>query len=561
MAGYVRQSLSSIVDGEDIIAAPLNAEFNQLQAAFNNTTGHPHDGSAGNGPQINLTSAVTGYLPAANGGTGAKNYFFGTVAPTANDDSVDGFFNGSIWLDAVANRAYMYTGGSGAGVAEWTEFTNTALDATLTALAGLSTAADKVPYFTGTDTAALADFPSYGRTLVANTTAGDARSDLGLVIGTDVQAQDAELAAIAGLTSAADSLPYFTGSGTAALATFTTAGRNLVDDADASAQRTTLGLAIGTDVQAYDSGLAALAAFNTNGILVQTANNTFAARTLTAPAAGITVSNGDGVSGNPTLALANDLAALEGMSGTGIAVHTTTDTWTERTITGTANEITLTNGNGVSGNPTVSLPSALTFTGKTVTGGTFSAPTISGAYTISGGTDIAVADGGTGASTAANARTNLGVYDHVIDSVHGAYTTHAALSTAIPLDDTIPQVTEGDEILSVVITPKTTTNKLRVRVRINGTLTTSIQALIAALFVNGGANAVRASYGTVGSVNFEANVTLEYEYTPGSTSAQTLSVRVGAGGAAGPVYLNGSTASRIFGGTSASTITVEEIRA
>jgi len=52
MAGYIRQS--SFIDGDTISASLFNNEYNQLLAAFNNSTGHKHDGTAAEGPVIAL---------------------------------------------------------------------------------------------------------------------------------------------------------------------------------------------------------------------------------------------------------------------------------------------------------------------------------------------------------------------------------------------------------------------------------------------------------------------------------------------------------------------------
>lgn len=117
------------------------------------------------------------------------------------------------------------------------------LDGTLTALAGVTTAADKLIYATGSDAFSTATLTSFARTILDDADAATARATLGVSIGSQVQAYDATLAALSGVTTAANKLIYATGADQFATTDLSAFGRTLIDDADAAAARSTLGAA------------------------------------------------------------------------------------------------------------------------------------------------------------------------------------------------------------------------------------------------------------------------------------------------------------------------------
>ena len=189
------------------------------------------------------------------------------------------------------------------------------------------------------------------------TSAINARIALGLNIGSNVQAWDLDLDALAALST--QGIPCRAAAGTWNIRTLVApaAGITITNPAGISGNFT---FALADDLLALEN-------LGGTGIAARTAANTWAQRSLTQPAAGFTINNADGVAGNPTFALSDDLSALESLGGTGIAVRTAANTWTQRTITGTANKITVTDGDGVSGNPTITIPDSVTFVTPTVT--------------------------------------------------------------------------------------------------------------------------------------------------------------------------------------------------
>lgn len=147
----------------------------------------------------------------------------------------------------------------------------------------------------------------------------------------------------------------------------------------------------------------------------------------------------------------------------------------------------------------------------------------------------------------------------IVGRAYGEYLLNADLTTQIPADDTIPQVTEGTQIISVSYTPKSATNRLRLRFQGVAAATSGPVNLIAAVFSSASANALTAIDVLSPAGGYEHMAT-EYEYVPGTTSALTFTVRAGPGNAL-TMRMNGGDGTRLLGGTQRATLVIEEIAA
>lgn len=144
----------------------------------------------------------------------------------------------------------------------------------------------------------------------------------------------------------------------------------------------------------------------------------------------------------------------------------------------------------------------------------------------------------------------------VVNTQTGAVATG---TTTIPRDDTIPQNTEGDQYMTLAITPTNASNILVIEVVAMFANSAAI-SVIAALFQDTTANALAATVSQGAGTDAEVNIKITHRMVAGTTSATTFKLRAG-GNSAGTLTFNGRSGARLFGGVMASSITITEIKA
>lgn len=147
----------------------------------------------------------------------------------------------------------------------------------------------------------------------------------------------------------------------------------------------------------------------------------------------------------------------------------------------------------------------------------------------------------------------------VVNTQSGAVNTG---TTRVPYDDTIPQITEGDEYMTLAITPKSATNKLLIEVVcvLANSDTGAHEVLTAALFQDATANAIAGISNHISFVNEPIILNFKHFMVAGTTSETTFRLRAGSHNASKTTTFNGQSAARRLGGITMSSITITEIK-
>lgn len=144
----------------------------------------------------------------------------------------------------------------------------------------------------------------------------------------------------------------------------------------------------------------------------------------------------------------------------------------------------------------------------------------------------------------------------LVDSQSAVYTVNEDLSCVIPVDDTPPMKTEGTKVCEVTIAASSPTDKIRIQTNGWG-VSSQTFPLTAALFVDEEQFARRAVPANPPASGFTASNNLFYEHCPGDTEPHTYKLHLGS--SSGIARMNGTASSRLYGATSATTMSVDVI--